>query len=100
MRCVNLFVITLICVATNPAFAVDWKDVLSSGATTASTYVTFKDKKIIVPARDDASSFIASDGQIRGPYLEAALHQLRADNPQLQASDMALAQAILDAELH
>lgn len=73
------------------------RDILSSGATTASTYLTF-DKKLIVPARDDASSFVASDGAIRGPYLEAALHQLRSENPHLQASDLELARAILAAE--
>lgn len=76
------------------------RDILSSGATTASTYLTFKDKKLIVPARDDASSYVASTGEIRGPYLEAALNQLRAEHPDLQASDMELASAILAAEQH
>lgn len=74
------------------------RDLLSSGATTASTYLTFKDDKLILPAREDASSFVASAGAIRGPYLEAMLHQLRAEQPQLQASDMELASAILAAE--
>ncbi|EIK54956.1 ribonucleotide reductase subunit alpha [Stutzerimonas stutzeri TS44] len=74
------------------------RDLLSSGATTASTYLTFKDDKLILPARADASSFVASAGAIRGPYLEAMLHQLRAEQPQLQASDMELASAILAAE--
>lgn len=75
-----------------------WRNVISSGATTASTYVTFKDNKLIVAAREDASSFVASDGQIRGPYLEAALRQVRADNPGLTASDEELASAILASE--
>ncbi|WP_165674137.1 DUF2388 domain-containing protein [Metapseudomonas otitidis] len=75
-----------------------WRNVISSGATTASTYVTFKDHKLIVAAREDASSFVASDGLIRGPYLEAALRQVRADNPGLTASDEALASAILASE--
>lgn len=75
-----------------------WRNVISSGATTASTYVTFKDHKLIVAAREDASSFVASDGQIRGPYLEAALRQVRADNPGLTASDEELASAILANE--
>ncbi|WP_079203671.1 DUF2388 domain-containing protein [Pseudomonas sp. CC6-YY-74] len=82
-----------------PSFAESMvRDILSSGATTASTYLTFKDKKLIVPARDDASSYVASAGEIRGPYLEAALNQLRAEHPDLQASDMELASAILAAE--
>lgn len=44
-----------------------WRDVISSGATTASTYLTFKHDKLIVAAQDDASAFVASDGAIRGP---------------------------------
>lgn len=71
------------------------RDVLSSGATTGSTYLTSRHHKLIVAAQDDASSFVASDGQIRGPYLEAALQKVRSDNPGLKASDMDLANAIL-----
>ena len=71
------------------------RDILSSGATTASTYLSFKDHKLVLAARDDAGSFIASGGQIRGPYLEAALQRLRAEQPGLRASDLELARAIL-----
>jgi uncharacterized protein (TIGR02448 family) len=72
-----------------------WRNVISSGATTGSTYLTFKDNKLIVAAQDDAGSFVASDGSIRGPYLETAMQKVRADNPGLQATDMDLANAIL-----
>ena len=72
-----------------------WHNVISSGATTASTYLTFKDHKMIVAAQDDAGSFVASEGTIRGPFLEAAMRHVRADNPGLEASDMQLANAIL-----
>ncbi|MDH0646841.1 DUF2388 domain-containing protein [Pseudomonas sp. GD03858] len=72
-----------------------WRNIISSGATTASTYLTFKDHKLIVAAQDDAGSFVASEGAIRGPFLEAAMRQVRADNPGVQASDMELANAIL-----
>ena len=72
-----------------------WRNVISSGATTGSTYLTFKDHKLIVATQDDAGSFVASDGGIRGPYLEAAMQKVRADNPGLQATDMELANAIL-----
>lgn len=41
------------------------RDILSSGATTASTYLTFKDKKLIVAAEEDAGSFVASAGDAR-----------------------------------
>lgn len=74
------------------------RDILSSGATTASTYLTFKDNKLVIPAREEAGSFVASNGEIRGPYLEAMLKQLRSEQPQLQATDMELASAILAAE--
>ena len=72
-----------------------WRNVISSGATTGSTYLTFKDHKLVVAAQDDAGSFVPSDGGIRGPYLEAAMQKVRADNPGLQATDMELANAIL-----
>lgn len=92
-------VLALIALTAGSAMAdTFWRNVISSGATTASTYVTFKDHKLIVAAREDASSFVASDGQIRGPYLEAALRQVRADNPGLTASDEELASAILASE--
>lgn len=72
-----------------------WRNVLTSGATTGSSYLTSKDNKQIVAAQDDASSFVASGGSIRGPYLEAAIASARAENPELKASDMELATAIL-----
>jgi hypothetical protein len=45
--------------------------------------------------RRGAGSFVASEGAIRGPFLEAAMRQVRAENPGMQASDMELANAIL-----
>ncbi|MCO8310074.1 DUF2388 domain-containing protein [Pseudomonas mandelii] len=72
-----------------------WRNVLTSGATTGTSYLTSKDHKLVVAAQDDASSFVASEGTIRGPYLEAAMQKVRADNPGLQATDMELANAIL-----
>ena len=72
-----------------------WRNVISSGATTASSYLTSKDHTLVVAAQDDAGSFVASEGAIRGPYLESAIQKVRADNPGLEVSDMDLAQAIL-----
>ncbi|WP_342244208.1 DUF2388 domain-containing protein [Pseudomonas sp. OTU5201] len=76
------------------------RNLISTGATTASTYLTSGgDDKLVGPVQDDASSFIASEGEIRGPYLEAELQRLRSENPELQArSDLELAGAILTAE--
>ncbi|UVE17942.1 DUF2388 domain-containing protein [Pseudomonas sp. LS44] len=56
---------------------------------------SFSDDKIVRAARDDAASFVASAGEVRGAQLEAALRHIRGQLPQLAASDMQLAQAIL-----
>ncbi len=58
------------------------------------------DDKLLLAARDDAASFVASGGAIRGAHLEAALTRLRTKQPQLAASDLQLAQAILAADAH
>ena len=56
---------------------------------------SFRDDKIVLEARDDAASFVASQGDIRGSHLEAALRHIRGKLPSLAANDMQLAQAIL-----
>lgn len=68
----------------------------SSAGSSASSDSTSGDDKVVLQARDDAASFVASDGQIRGAQLEAALRQLRERRADArQASDMQLARAIL-----
>lgn len=68
----------------------------SAGGTSASSKTTSPDDKLVLQARDDAASFVASDGRIRGAQLEAAIRHLREKNASAQrASDMQLAQAIL-----
>ena len=67
-----------------------------SSASSGSSSGDDKDDKVVLQARDDAASFVASDGRIRGAQLEAALRHLRERNADaLRASDMELAQAIL-----
>jgi uncharacterized protein (TIGR02448 family) len=67
----------------------------------ASTYVASQvtsapfDNKLILDSRDDAAHFVASHGDIRGARLEAALRWLHEQQPQLAASDLELAAAIL-----
>ncbi|UAW98950.1 DUF2388 domain-containing protein [Halopseudomonas nanhaiensis] len=51
--------------------------------------------KVVLEARTDAASFVASRGEVRGVRLEAALNHIRATQPRLEASDMQLAEAIL-----
>lgn len=68
----------------------------SAGGSSASSGSTSGDDKVVLQARDDAASFVASDGRIRGARLEAALRQLRERSAAARnASDMQLAQAIL-----
>ncbi|MFG0414834.1 DUF2388 domain-containing protein [Pseudomonas sp. zjy_8] len=71
------------------------------GAVAASTDATsdvsssFRDDKIVQAARDDAASFVGTQGAIRGARLESAFVHIRSNMPALQASDAQLAQAIL-----
>ncbi|EJM74752.1 MULTISPECIES: DUF2388 domain-containing protein [unclassified Pseudomonas] len=86
----------VLCLPFGSVFAdVDAGDVATSAGVSASLYSTFKDDKLMIPARDDASSFVASGGAIRGVYLESVMQQIRQDNPGLNASDEDLARAIL-----
>jgi uncharacterized protein (TIGR02448 family) len=68
----------------------------SAAGSSASSDSSSGDDKVVLQARDDAASFVASDGRIRGAQLEAALRHLRERNAgALRASDMQLAKAIL-----
>lgn len=96
MRRIFLISSLMLCLPFGSAMAkVDAKDVATSAGVSASLYSTFKDHKLAIPARDDASSFVASGGTIRGVYLESVLKQIRLEHPDLTASDEDLAKAIL-----
>ena len=63
---------------------------------TSDTTTSVRDMKVVQAARDDAASFVASEGSIRGAQLEAALQVVRERVPEArQASDAELAQALL-----
>lgn len=63
---------------------------------TSDTTTSIRDMKVVIEARDDAASFVASQGDIRGAQLEAAFGALRSQVPEAQnASDQVLAEAIL-----
>lgn len=53
------------------------------------------DDKIVLAAREDAAAFVASEGTVRGAHLEAALTHIRSQSPDIQATDLQLASAIL-----
>jgi uncharacterized protein (TIGR02448 family) len=67
----------------------------SSSDATSDVSSSLRDNKVVIAARDDAASFVASEGQIRGVKLESALDLIRHQAPQLNATDAQLAQAIL-----
>jgi len=91
----------LACAIVAPAFAASSAagSAASCVGVMASSHTTSPDNnnnKVVLQARDDAASFVASDGSIRGAHLEAALRFLRERNLSARvASDMQLAQAIL-----
>ena len=65
-------------------------------ADVAQAQTSIRDSKIVREAQDDAASFVASNGDIRGAHLESALNLLRTRVPEARdASDQDLADAIL-----
>ena len=63
---------------------------------TSDTTTSIRDMKVVRAARDDAASFVASNGAIRGAQLEAAFGAIRAQLPAARdTSDQELAAAIL-----
>jgi len=92
-----LFSLALACFWTGSVMAFDLttQSVVISGYATSQVTTAPFDDKLILAAHDDAAAFVASDGQIRGARLQAALNRVRTRAPQLDASDLELAQAIL-----
>ncbi|WPP00014.1 DUF2388 domain-containing protein [Pseudomonas sp. HR96] len=63
---------------------------------TSDTTTSVRDSKVVRQARDDAASYVASNGDIHGAQLDAAFNTLRARLPEARnASDQDLAEAIL-----
>lgn len=63
---------------------------------TSDTTTSIRDSKVVLDAHDDAASFVATNGAIRGAQLEAAFSAIRAQLPQARnTSDQELAAAIL-----
>ncbi|MBA1203954.1 DUF2388 domain-containing protein [Pseudomonas capeferrum] len=69
--------------------------VAASTDATSDLSSSLRDDKIVQAARDDAASFVGSEGAIRGAKLESAFAHIRQQAPALQADDAQLAQAIL-----
>ena len=63
---------------------------------TSDTTTSIRDSKVVREAHDDAATFVASQGDIRGVQLEAAFSTLRDRVPEARnASYHDLAEAIL-----
>lgn len=63
---------------------------------TSDTTTSIRDSKVVLQAKDDAASYVATQGDIRGAQLEAAFDTLRSRVPEARsASDQDLAEAIL-----
>lgn len=56
---------------------------------------SFSNDKIVLDAKGDAATFVASKGELRGANIEAAFTRIRELNPDLKATDTQLAEAIL-----
>lgn len=53
-------------------------------------------QKLIMDAKQDAASFVSTKGQINGVALQSAIEAIRAENKSLQASDLQLAEFIVN----
>ena len=63
---------------------------------TSDTTTSLRDMKVVMQAREDAASFVASNGALHSAQLNAAFERIRAELPEAQgANDLQLAQAIL-----
>lgn len=96
MRSLHL-VFTVACCTAAPAFALDSTVASIAKSTFVASQLTSApfDNKLIVDARDDAASFVASNGVRSGARLQAALRWLREQHPGMTASDLQLAETIL-----
>ncbi|WP_413558890.1 DUF2388 domain-containing protein [Bdellovibrio sp. HCB209] len=101
----KILLASLVVILVIPMFALANTGEIISGATvavtSAPTYLTAKTAadnaipKIILDAKDDASIFIATDGQVRGVHLQRALEFVRKKEPKLVASDLQIAERIV-----
>ena len=100
---IRIAFVSLLLLASVPALATSFAGTTagagssaSSKAGGASSNSSSGNSKVVKHARDDAASFVASEGRIRSARLEAAILHLRQHDADARtASDMQLAQAIL-----
>lgn len=79
---------------TDPMGYLSWG---TSVITTATSMLCAPANEKLQYAKDDAITFIGSDGTIRGALLEQAVHEYHASYPAPHMNDRALALAIVTA---
>ncbi len=103
-RVLALIFATTMAVTATPAFASSFAGTSAGSASEGSSDSSSSssgDDKLVEQAREDAAGFVASEGEIRSARLEAAFRVLRkGDASAEQASDLALAKAILARPAH
>ncbi|WP_442111257.1 DUF2388 domain-containing protein [Pseudomonas sp. NUPR-001] len=95
MRYLSLLLLVLCWSSAAQALDLTTNNLVVSGYVTSKVTSAPFDRKLLHDAQDDAAVFVATDGQLRGARLQAALSQVRQANLKLHASDLELAQAIL-----
>lgn len=95
MRYPLLAAITFAWASQASAFDVSTQSTVVSGYVTSQVTTAPFDNKLVLSAHDDAAAFVATDGDLRGARLQAALGYLRQTHSKLDVSDLELAQAIL-----
>lgn len=95
MRPLYLFLAGCCFCGSVQAFDTTLAGIVASGYVTSQLTSLPFENKLIVEARGEAASFVASAGQLHGARLEAALRWMREQHPGLTVSDLELAQAIL-----
>jgi len=95
MRYLSLLLLVLCWSSATRALDLTTNNLVVSGYVTSKVTSAPFDRKLLLDAQDDAAAFVASDGRMRGARLQAVLNRLRQANPELHASDLELAQAIL-----
>ncbi|MGH8383732.1 DUF2388 domain-containing protein [Pseudomonas sp.] len=95
MRYLSLLLLVFCWTSTAQALDLTTNNLVVSGYVSSKVTSAPFDRKRLLDAQDDAAAFVASDGQIHGVRLQAALNRLRRAHPELPAADLELVQTIL-----
>lgn len=97
MKRSTMATVLLGCVLATPVMAFESTTDVVVRSLYASQQVTssFSNDKMVQAAQDDAASFVASNGEIRGARIEAVFQKIRTQYPDLKITDLELAEAII-----